>query len=153
MQFWHLVEIDRKVGRQQFIFIDFVSKQFISRRNSHFFMCVNTCCTVTCADPTRVVVVLGLLPFRWRHRRLLLLDGPVMDHADAEQVRRSGACRHGCATSEPHSPAIEAHAEHDLPRCSAASRRLIAFSAIPPSPSTFPACNYRLHACAARRCG
>ena len=26
MQFWHLVEIDRKVGRQQFTFIDFVSK-------------------------------------------------------------------------------------------------------------------------------
>ena len=30
MQFWDLVEIDRKVGRQQFIFINFVSKEFIS---------------------------------------------------------------------------------------------------------------------------
>ena len=30
MQFWDLVEIDRKVGRQQFILIDFLSKEFIS---------------------------------------------------------------------------------------------------------------------------
>ena len=32
MQFWGLVEIDRKVGLQPFIFITFVSKEFISRR-------------------------------------------------------------------------------------------------------------------------
>ena len=38
MQFWDLVEIDRKVGRQQFTFIDFVSKKIISRRNWHFFV-------------------------------------------------------------------------------------------------------------------
>ena len=37
IQFWHLVEIYRKVGRRKIIFIDFVSKESISRRNAHFF--------------------------------------------------------------------------------------------------------------------
>ena len=57
-----LAEIDRKVGRQQYIFIDFVSKKLICQRKSHCFS-AHTLAVLT-YERVLVVGVLALLP-RW----------------------------------------------------------------------------------------